>query len=227
MRTPVAVAQSMKLATTLMLLLAACGTSETSDPGPVLVQSQFDLTAVMDRAYFEERDLAFVDTLGPYAMFEVTGPAPALLGPRVEFWGTEDGGFAMLCGAHHYFAQDTEAAGVQAQLLGGPNGDQPIVTFRQTLIQDGCTGPREDLAVRMPPDEDLEGEPMGGDPDAVLGGTGDTLVERLVVSFDPAPGLGSYVLLQRVALSGEKPPEHARSHSIPKVCCEGKECILR
>jgi hypothetical protein len=222
----------MKLATSFTLLLVACGTSESSDPGgPVLVQSQFDLTAVTDRAFFAEQDLAFVETLGPYAMFEVTGPEPALLGPRVEFWDTEDGGFAMLCGAHGYFAYGAAETGVQAHLLGGSHGDEPIVSFRQaTIQQDGCTGPREDTAVRMPDDGDdgeLETEEIGDDPDALLGEAGDELVERLVVSFDPAPGLGSLVLLQRVALSGQRPPSHARSHSIPDVCCEGKECLLR
>lgn len=219
----------MKLATALALLVSGCGTSSSTGTGEsVVLQSEFDLTAEMDRAYFEERDVAFVETLGPYALFEVTGPSPALVGPLVEFWGSADGGFAMLCGANNYFANDDDdAMGVQAQLLGGPDGDRPIVTFRQAPIRyDGCTGPREDTAVRMPED-DLEAEQVGEDPDAPMSAGTDDMIERLVVSFDPAPNLGSYVLLQRVALSGARPPSHARSHSIPQVCCEGKTCLLR
>lgn len=219
----------MKLATTLTLLLAACGADGNGPAEPVLAQGTFDLTAVSDRAWFEERDLAFVETLGPYALYEVTGSAPALLGPSVEFWGTAEGpGYAMLCGAHGYFANGQPVDGVQARLLGGADGDTEIVAFHQVAIQvDGCTGAREDIAERMPDDPEVDEPTTGEDPDAALGDGNDGHVERLNVSFDPAPAVGAYVLLQRVSLAGQRPPAHARSHSIPDVCCEGKVCILR
>lgn len=237
-RTAVATPRCMRIAigswtlVTALLTTACTGTAGSPDPGPVMVQTEYDLTIAADRELFTEQDMAYVSSVGPYAVYEVTGPDPRLFGPSVLFWNRTDPGYAMLCSAQGYFTADrTIAPAVRMQLMGGRHGDEVIVTALQMPRDDGgCIEARDDTGNRIPPEDDgpeaQDGDDApeaGGDPDAAMG---EDFVEPMSVSFDQAPPIGAELLLRRVALSGEA-PQHNGSHVIPPVCCDGKDCILQ
>lgn len=213
------------------VIAAACTSSGGSDPAPgraVQVRTEYDLTVVDDRALFEEQDLEYRSAVGPYAVYEVTGPEPRLLGPEVYFWDREGGGYAMLCGASEYFAPEgSERHALKVQLLGGADGDEVIVQAQQGFQYDGgCTGARDDTGARIPPDRDDDVEAIEGagpDPDAPL--SSDS-IEQMNVAFAEPPPLGAEILLRRVALSGVS-PGHNDSHVIPRVCCTDGSCALQ
>jgi hypothetical protein len=210
-----------KLAAAALLTLFACtsptdGGDSVDDPpvdvdveGVVVDQTRFDFTNPWDRGLFEQHDLEFVEAIGPYAAFRITGPSPALVGPAVRF-SREDGAWAMLCGASRFFAEPgSDAAGVAARML---SGDDVLIDSPQSPGEyGGCAKAADAYGDRFDNDGEIEDDGDG--------------VEFLSVDFDDAVPQGSTVLLRQIALFDEK-PGHNDSHVIPEVCCTDSLCGL-
>src|SRR5262245_56631349 len=94
--------------------LVGCGGSETSAKGggtapveptdpeaQITDQIEFDFSLAHDRDMFAATDLRVRASIGPYAVYDVTGPEPRLEGPWVRY--SADVGYAMLCAASNYF----------------------------------------------------------------------------------------------------------------------------
>ena len=102
------------------LAVTACtGNVDTAGESEAVTdQTWFNFTTVADRELFEEQDLSFRQTVGPYAIYEVIGDNPALLGPEVRY-GSNDRGLVMLCGAHGFYHPDGAGDGMEMKLYEG------------------------------------------------------------------------------------------------------------
>lgn len=203
----------------VLLLLAPLVLSCTADvsrtDAPIVEQTVFDFTVVADRELFEARDLEFFGTVGPYAIYEVTGEEPALLGPRVRF-DSHARGLVMLCGAAGYFAGDGDATDVTMTLYGGEEGDEPLAETRveAITIDDGCSD-ADDRFTERTPGEDESGS-------AMLYYTSE---ERITIGMVGSLPIGSRILL-RVAALDVPGREHNDADAIPRICCDGDYCSL-
>ena len=92
------------------------------------------LTLARQRPRLEEEDVAFVDSIGPYAVFEVTGARPRLLGPVLP--DAPDGGWAMLCGAMHVFSDARGDYWTMTLRIGARELASARLTFQ---LDGGCT----------------------------------------------------------------------------------------
>jgi hypothetical protein len=224
---------------TLALLGAGCDQSSVNDR--VSAQTEYDFTVADDRAQFVEQGLAFRGSVGPFAVYQVTAADPKLIGPNVQ--PNQMVGYAMLCGATHYFLPASGPANLaMLSLHGGRSGGLELVATQQQAAHSGDCSPPKDTFGNPLPDGGDSSDDMGpttppvftppGDspPDMTLAfnhpDTGGNLpvVQSLQVKFNPAPEPGSTVLIRRVALTGAR--QHNGSHVIPNICCKGGECTL-
>ena len=161
---------------------------------------QFDLTNDNDRGQFQATDLEYSGSVGPYAMFVVSGSNPRLDGPEVHFAG----GYAVLRGADTYFTPGMHAPAVQVSLQ---TADSQLLAMplAATRFADGCAVPKDQ-------------------PSALL--SSNVPVQRLSVAVTPAPPVGSLVLLRAVVLSGSEPTT-PQAGSVATVCCQSTDCSLQ
>jgi hypothetical protein len=187
-----------------LLTLSACeGIAGERDLGAdPSAHVEFDLTQDGDRNQFEATDLQYTGSVGPYALFLVTGPAPRLDGPLVRFAG----GYAVLRGASTYFTGERNAPEVLLSLAGGAAADAQLVSLAQIAMHwSGCANAQDQWTARL---------------------SSDVPVERIGVAVTPAPPVGSLLLLRRVALSGEAPGQTTTDTSAT-VCCQSGTCALQ
>jgi hypothetical protein len=184
--------------------------NEDEDDGGFSAQTVFNFNVADDRGAFEHVDMEYAATFGPYALYEITGTDPHLVGPRVRFDRTST--WTLLCASTEYFTADPAATPASVVLLGGPEGTDAIAV--QSLVPepvDGCSDP-SDIVNKRPPEF---ASPTGG-------------VERIALGFDPAPPVGAHVLLQQIGIVAFE-PGHNNSHVIPSICCESSapDCELQ
>ncbi|HZO13461.1 MAG TPA: hypothetical protein VFB62_09380 [Polyangiaceae bacterium] len=178
-------------------------------------QTEFDLTFLFDREQFIEQDLHYLDSVGPYAIYEVTGEAPRLVGPEV-YYPTELGMTAMLCAAHGFFTEPGTLVSAKLSLIDGFTGESFVNATVRSAEFESCTSPSDDYGERIPTEPD--------DPDTPT----EDMVPRsgqLVVDVEGLLPIGSFVLLRRVAF-GIAPDGHNGSHVIPQICCNLDFCGL-
>jgi hypothetical protein len=161
---------------------------------------EFNLTQDGDRAQFTATDLEYTGSVGPYAMFLVTGASPRLDGPEVHFAG----GYAVLRGASTYFTPAQHASEVQVALAG--SADAQLVALPQTAMRfaAGCATALDTPAQQL---------------------SSSVAVQRISVTVSPAPAVGSLVLLRRVVLSGAEPT--VNQSETATVCCQSTDCALQ
>src|SRR5438477_1403221 len=95
----------------------------------------FDLTNDADRGQFIPTDLEYSGSVGPYAMYIVTGPAPRLDGPVIRFAG----GYAVLRGASTYFTPSMHAPEVNVSLAGVATAEAQLPSLSQIAVRGtGC-----------------------------------------------------------------------------------------
>lgn len=199
----------------LLAPLASCTADVSSSEAAVVEQTVFDFTVVADRELFAEQDLEYFGTVGPYAIYEVTGDDPKLLGPRVRF-DSRAAGLVMLCGAASYFAGDGEAEEVTMSLYGGADGDEELTQTRIAAItvDDGCSEADDRFTERVPGDEPIDMTTLEY-----------TAEERITIGIDGFAPIGSRLLL-RVAALDVPDREHNNASTIPRICCDGEYCTL-
>ncbi len=163
------------LVVALMAMGAMVGCqSSMPDPNSTVNQIEFDLTVNEDRGRFIEDGLTYQGSVGPYAVYKVTGANPRLVGPNIQV--TQKVGYAMLCGATHYFAAPSlSAIAVNAttmHLSGGESGLVPLVETEQAPSDEGgCTPPKDTFGNPLPDGGTPGGGGGGG---ATPGGGGGT-----------------------------------------------------
>ena len=197
-------------------LVVSCTADVSSEEGAVVVeQTVFDFTVVADRELFQLKDLEFFGTVGPYAIYEVTGSEPALEGPRVRF-DSRAGGLVMLCGAGSYFADEGGDA-LTMTLYGGDSGEEELTETRVAAIvaDSGCSDADDQFGERIPTEE-----PSGGE--ATLHYTAE---EQIRIGIQGDIPLGSRILLRLAAIDIPE-REHNNANTIPSICCEGDYCTL-
>ncbi len=210
------------------LLVAGCSAGGSTHPTE---QIEFDLTVDADRAQFREEGLTFRGAVGPFAVYQVTSASPRLVGPDLA--PAQHVGYAMLCGATKYFAP-TSGATAFIKLHGGEDGNLPLVSTDQEPAHDGECAPPKDTFGNPLPDGGSGSDDMGPETPPVFTPPGDhpdlslvfdpPVIQSLQIKFDPAPDVGSTVLVRRVALTGQR--QHNDSHVIPSICCSGGSCAL-
>ena len=176
-------------------------------------QTEFDLTFLFDREQFLEQDLHYLDSVGPYAIYEVTGDAPRLVGPEV-YYPTEPGKAAMLCAAHGFFTEPDTLVSAKLSLI--VTGESFVNAQVRSAEFESCTSPSDDYGERIPTEPD--------DPDT----PNEDMVPRsgqLVVDAEGTLPIGSLILIRRVAF-GIEPDGHNGSHVIPQICCNLNFCGL-
>jgi hypothetical protein len=143
------------------------------DPNSTVAQLEFDLTVNEDRARFVEDGLAYQGSVGPYAVYKVTAENPRLIGPYIQV--TTKVGYAMLCGATHYFTPALQAASLATlHLHGGQSGLVPLVqTDQMPSDEGGCTQPKDTFGNPIP-DGGAGDNPGGGGTPGTGGGTPGT-----------------------------------------------------
>ena len=153
----------------LLGLVLASGTagmlgcnSGVGTPASDVIQSQVEYNMVIadDRAKFREEDLAYQGSVGPYAVYKITGANPKLVGPYIK--APTNYGFAMACGAQHYFSvqKSVTSPNVTMQLRGGHAGSLVLVEAAQhPQDQGGCTTPTDTFGNPVP---DMGGAGGGG-----------------------------------------------------------------
>ena len=196
-------------------LAMSCTADVSREEGAVVVdQTVFDFTVVADRELFELKDLEFFGTVGPYAIYEVTGDEPALDGPRVRF-DSAAGGLVMLCGAGSYFAGD-EGGDMTMTLYGGGSGEQELTETRVAAIvaDSGCSDADDQFGERIPTEE-----PSGS---ATLYYTAE---EDIRIGIQGDIPVGSKILLRLAAIDIPE-RDHNNANTIPRICCEGDYCTL-
>jgi hypothetical protein len=108
----------------------------TDDDGDTSPRHYFDMSVVDHRAAFEGHDIAFVSTIGSYAIYEITGPSPRLQGPSLAF--EREGTYTMLCGSNEYFTPNLETAGpLEVRLMGGARGDERLSLTDASILAPG------------------------------------------------------------------------------------------
>ena len=182
-----------------------------SDPDTTRTTDQqlFNFTIVEDREQFDAHDLVYESSVGPYAVFRVTGPAPHLVGPYVV--PHDNAKYAMLCAASGYFAVDEEAAeNVRAVMFGDLDGNFELTSM--PVKAEGSTD--------CPTAADI----YTGDKPIYV--EGEWPMQRLTIAFEPSPEQGSRVLLRLAGLTVAN-PGHNDSHAIPSICCDAYgDCAL-
>src|SRR5262245_30422225 len=203
----------------------------------VFAQTEYDLTVTADRERFRESDMKFRGAIGPYAIYEITGAKPALIGPRVRV--TRNLGWSMLCGGTKYFTAARSAPRAFMTLRGGRSGETKLCGSNQDPTPPGSCSPAKDVFGNPLPDagtgddSDDPGDtssptftpPDGGDTGHDKEGGGDGDVQQIVVALTQPPPPGSTVLVRRVAIKMER--EHNGSHVIPDICCQNGSCWLQ
>jgi len=233
----------MLLGALVALNFAAAGCDSSAVNDRVSAQTEYDFTVADDRAQFVEQGLAYQGSVGPFAVYQVTAANPKLVGPNVQ--PNKMVGYAMLCGATHYFTPVSGPANLaMLSLHGGRSGGLELVSTQQQAAHSGdCSPPKDTFGNPLP-------DGGGGDSSDDMGPTTPPVftppgesppdmtltfnhpdpsgnlpeVQSLQVKFDPAPEPGSTVLIRRVALTGER--QHNGSHVIPNICCKGGACTL-
>jgi hypothetical protein len=181
---------------------------EDPDDGGFSKQTIFNFNVADDRDAFDHTDMEYLAAYGPYALYEITGPAPGLVGPYVRFDRTAT--WTMLCASQEYFTADPAALRASVVLFGGPEGED-VLAIQEIVPEplDGCSEP-SDIVNKRPPEFS---SPTGG-------------VERIALGFDPVPPAGAHVLLQQIGIVASE-PGHNNSHVIPSICCESSpDCEL-
>lgn len=196
-----------------VLMGTGCSAEVDSIGGDLVThQTRFDFTVRADRDLFTEEGMEFTGSVGPYAVYNITGDNPRLVGPRVTHDRVRDG-LVMLCGASNYFAPVRDAEDTEMTLQGGAEGEDEIVSARtEALMFDDCSEADDSFSERP------ESEPAEAELFLVDG-------EQLVVEVSPEPMIGSQVLI-RIASLSEAERDHNDSHVIPAVCCDGSFCAL-
>ena len=161
---------------------------------------QFDLTNDNDRGQFQATDLEYTGSVGPYAMFVVTGSNPRLDGPEVHFAG----GYAVLRGVDTYFTPGMHAPAVQVS-LSSADAQLGALPLSATRFASGCATPLDTTPQQL---------------------SSSIAVERISVAVTPAPPTGSLVLLRAVMLSGSAPTMDS-SASVATICCQSTDCALQ
>jgi hypothetical protein len=119
-----------------------------------LQQLEYDLTVAEDRARFVAEGLEYKGSVGPYAVYRVTSATPRLVGPWIETRKDSAPGYAMLCGARHYFKAGAAASSVAATmtLYGGRAASVRLIGLAQEVTSDGqCTPPKDEFGKPVPP----------------------------------------------------------------------------
>src|SRR5581483_6779147 len=96
----------------LLLFFALCGCD--SSP-PIDSQTQYNFAVRADREKWQASDLKFQSAVGPYAIYQVTGAHPQLIGPYVK----AHHGFSTLSASTSYFTADNRAHSTVMLLFGG------------------------------------------------------------------------------------------------------------
>ena len=151
------------------------GSVGCSSPEPtVTTQLEFDLTVNADRAQFKEQGLAYQGSVGPYAVYKVTAANPSLIGPYIKV--DQAVGYAMLCGATHYFTQSLQVAQIaNMHLLGGHTGNIPlVVTAQNPLLEGACTQAKDSYGNPIPPGTTGSGSTGAGTTGSGNTGAGNT-----------------------------------------------------
>ena len=171
------------------LAVGGCG-SGLGAPSSDVVEAQVEYNMVVadDRAKFREQDLKYLGSVGPYAVYKITGTQPRLIGPYVK--APTSYGYAMACGATNYFSAQSTALSPAAklQLRGGLAGNTVLVDVPQMpQDQGGCTTPQDTFGSPVPDGGSGgaggsgggggNGGTGGGDPGDGSGGTGCTSPE--------------------------------------------------
>jgi len=224
------------------IAVGGCGSGA---PSSHVIEAQVDYNMVVadDRAKFREEDMKYLGSVGPYAVYKITGTSPRLVGPYVQ--APTGYGYAMACGATHYFSAESTALSPTAamQLRGGLSGNTVLVTAPQMpQDQGGCTTPQDTFGSPVPdggtggtdctnPDgcNNPGGTASGGDPGSGAtpgdGDSGNTGVHQIGLTMQPPPPMGSTVLVRRVALTAAQ--QHNGSHVEPNICCANDVCSLQ
>lgn len=184
----------------------------TQTPQQVTDQKEFDLTFAFDREQFTAIDLNYRESVGPYAVFEITGAAPRLVGPEV-LYPTELGTTAMLCAASNYFSPDGSTLIGKLSLVDGFTDEVFIDATVRSAEFDECAPPSDDYGEKIPNDD-----PGGGDDMVPRSG-------RLDIDVGGGLPINSLILMRRVAF-GIQPDGHNGSHVIPAICCNTELCGL-
>lgn len=156
----------------VVALLGAAGSLGCQSPAneePIVQQVEFDLTVAEDRARFKAHDLDYQGSVGPYAVYKVTGSDPRLEGPRIDP-RAKNVGYAMLCGARSYFVDQKTSTSASIALLGGYTGDVKILSVAQSEAGEGeCADPKDVFSNPLP---DGSGSGSSGDGSGGAGGNG-------------------------------------------------------
>ena len=160
--------------------VAIGGCSGLGTPSSDVVQAQVEYNMVIadDRAKFREEGMSYLGSVGPYAVYKITGTSPKLVGPYVQ--APTGYGYAMACGATHYFtAAGTTALSAGMQLRGGRAGTTVLVNVPQVPQDEGgCTTPKDTFGNPVPDGgSGGAGGSGGGTPGGGTGGTGCTSPE--------------------------------------------------
>jgi hypothetical protein len=208
-------------------------------------QKEFDLTYDDHRAQFETVDKIFHSALGPYAIYEITGDNPHLIGPTIMY-DPYLGDHAMLCSSGGHFAPTPYAADVEGSLTNQFSDAIKYVTANMPARAFGdCVQPKDDFGEPIPPGDndpptspppnnppdEPPSEPPTSDPPEVPGGEPPPGGEEVPVLKSASINvqisdstIGALVLLRRVAVGIEE--QHNNSHVLPDICCDGAQCDL-
>lgn len=121
----------------LTMIIAGAGLVGCSTATPQATsQLEYDLTIDADRAQWRAEGLEYEGSVGPYAVYRVTGETQRFTGPRVRLGG----GTAMLQLAKNYFVVGARGAGQVTLSL--ETGGKSVVRATQPPTEEGqCTGP--------------------------------------------------------------------------------------
>jgi hypothetical protein len=150
-----------KLSTTVLMLacsaaLVGCAGADDVDADgpnpnerPATQQQEFDMTFTKHREMFTEIDMTYINSVGPYAVYEITGENPHLQGPRIDFVWKPDV-HAMLCGATGYYPKSAEAP-AGAGIFNPAEGIEYININLPETDPGSCLTPDDEFGTPMPP----------------------------------------------------------------------------
>src|SRR5262245_44901897 len=132
----------------LSLFAGACGGGAEVAAPRFTLQTEFDFTRTEDRGLFAERELAYRESMRPYAIYEVTGLAPALEGPYVEFAATR--AYAMLCSANGFRVEAGRAESRLHLIRRTEQQRTDLISVRlEGRSRAGCLTAKDDFAERI------------------------------------------------------------------------------
>jgi hypothetical protein len=226
--------------------VAAMGCADEGDDGArgsidavegSTTQTEFDLTYDDHRSMFEAVDMLYHSSLGPYAIFEITGANPHLVGPSVAY-NPDFGNHAMLCGAGGIFTPTPYSAETDAALVNQVDiGMEYVATQLQATDFGNCVEPQDDFGDPVPPaapptneppneQPPPESQPPETPPSELPGGEEVPVLKNAAINVQIDNALlGSMLMLRRVAIGIEE--QHNNSHVIPSICCNGPNCDLQ